>query len=235
MRIADAGPGRVATVPAVAGWLQEAAAFHARALGFSNEAMGRAGVAWVLARLAIRMDRWPELGQRLRVATWPSSLERLRATRDFRILSPDGAVLGAATSVWVALDLVRRRAVPIPEFVAGCYPARAERALELDSKHLPEPDHAKTLASITTRNADLDENGHVNNVHLVQWAMEPLADLAQARPHKIDIAFRAECRHPDTVAAACAPQPDQQTILHTLTRSDATQLVRMRTLWPTLP
>lgn len=236
VRVADVGAGRLATLPAVAGWLQEAAWMHALALGFSNRAMGEAGVAWVLARMAVRMRTWPELGQRVRVATWPSGLERLRATRDFRVLDEDGGEMGAATSVWVALDVVRRRAVPIPQFVADGYPPLAERALELETRHLPEPGEGAATATVMTRAADLDENGHVNNVHLLEWAMEPLAAGAAApgdplRPALADIAFRVECRHPETVTARCAALPDAPGLAHALERADGTQILRMRTAW----
>jgi acyl-CoA thioesterase FadM len=235
-----------AVVPAVAGWLQEAAAAHARALGFSSRRMHEAGVAWVLARLALRMDAYPPADARITVRTWPAVLEGLRAVRDFRIFDAAGAQIGAATSVWVALDMVRRRAVALPEFVTACHPATGERALELTGRSLPAPPgpgQGHPQCAILSRRADLDENGHVNNVHLLEWALEPvpealpgLTGAACLRPRMVDIAFRAECRHPEAVTATCAPGAAAPlggpALLHGLTTAGGTELLRLRSLWP---
>lgn len=231
--VADAGPGRGARVSAVADWLQDAAAAHARELGFTNSRMREAGVAWVLARLALRMDAYPPVGARVVVRTWPAALEGLRAMRDFHILDAAGAPLGAATSVWVALDVARRRAAPLPPFVTACHPTQAERALELTGRALPAPGPGGPQCPILTRLADLDENGHVNNVRLLEWALEPVpAGLPRERPLLVDIAFRAECRHPEAVTATCAPEDGGPALLHALTTAGGTELVRMRSLWP---
>lgn len=238
VRISDTGPGRKASIAAVADWLQEAAAAHARALGFSNRDLGKLGVAWVLARLAVRVDSYPVLGETVRVQTWPVSIKRLRARRDFRILGEDGAVIGAATSVWVALDMEKRRVAPMPDLVAHKYPARDDLAMELTAKSLPAPGEALAESNVLTRAADVDENSHVNNVRLLEWAMEPVpAEYPRFHPKLVDVTFRAECRHPETVAASCsvedAPEPGMRALLHTLRReSDGAESVRARTWWP---
>ena len=222
-----------AGVPAVADWLQEAASAHARELGFSSRRMHEAGVAWVLARLALRMDAYPPVGSRVTVHTWPSALEGLRAVRDFRLVDAAGAPLGAATSVWVALDMVRRRAVALPDFVTACHPATAERVLALTGRTLPAPGPDGPQCAILSRRADLDENGHVNNVHLLEWALEPVPPgRDRLRPALVDIAFRAECRHPESVAATCTPEGDGAALLHGLTSAGGRELLRMRSLWP---
>lgn len=233
VRIADMGVGRQATLPAVANWLQEVASAHARELGFSNQRLGQAGVAWVLTRLAVRMDHWPSLGQEVTVQTWPSGLEGLRATRDFRLLGQDGERIGVATSAWVTLDVARRRAVRLPAFVADYYPAHNERVLEFETRTVPAPGEGGQPCTILTRAADLDENGHVNNVRLVEWALEPLEQaFALSRPLSVDIAFRAECLHRDTVTAVCLPEQGDRAMLHGLTRADGTSVAHMRTVWP---
>lgn len=229
-RLFESGKGRVATIVGVCAWLQESAASHARNLGFSNEVMARAGVAWVLSRLCVRMDRYPRAGEDIAVETWPSVLERKRAIRDFGLTDAQGTIIGTATSAWTALNLEMRRLGAFPPEVVKAYPALGERACEFPGAAVPrlrEPEHT---VSITARRSDIDENGHVNNVHLVEWALEAVPDT---RPHQhpnlIDISFRTEVPPKAEVYANCSF--DGPKSLHSIVRSDGREAVRMACRW----
>jgi acyl-ACP thioesterase len=101
-------------------------------------------------------------------------------------------------------------------------------------KRLKEGEHT---AAITARRADLDINGHVNNVHYTEFCME-------AVPHEfieahacvgIDIQFRSESFAGDSYTAACTcieNENGRQSMLHSLTRmTDGKEIVRMQTWW----
>ncbi|WP_461210130.1 acyl-[acyl-carrier-protein] thioesterase [Desulfocurvus sp. DL9XJH121] len=233
VRIHETGALGTVTIAAVADWLQDAATIHAADLGFSHHAMAEAGVAWVLVRLCIRMNAYPRLGQTTVLRTWPSLLDKRRANREFTLTAEDGSPLGAATSSWVAMDVVRRRLGSMPDFVSSARPEITEQACEFTGKALPRPDLDAPDAArvdIRARKADLDWNAHVNNVHLLQWALEPVADdAARVNPGLVDMAFRAEIRHGDGATACCAPH--EGGLLHGLFRlSDGREAARMISL-----
>lgn len=236
VRIHETGPVGRAGIAAVADWLQDAATIHAARLGFSHEDMAEAGVAWVLVRMCIRMRAYPALDRTVVLTTWPSLMDKRRANREFTLETEDGEPLGAATTSWVAMDVVRRRLASMPDFVAAARPSRTDRACDFTGRSVPilAPDapDARSL-DIRARRADLDWNRHVNNVHLLQWALEPAPDdLDIASPSLVDIAFRSEVRHGDMVTACCAPRPDGG-LLHGLYRaSDGREVARMASLWP---
>jgi acyl-ACP thioesterase len=235
VRIHQTGDTGRASIAALADWMQDAATLHAARLGFSHHAMAEAGVAWVLTRMCIRMDEYPRLNEAMTLHTWPSSLDKRRAAREFRFLSAQGGQLGVATTSWIAMDVANRRLGTMPEFVASSRETHPEVACGFTGRSLPRPDADAPDAQaveLTARRADLDWNAHVNNVHLLEWALEPVpAPLPFTAPSLVDIAFRAEIRHGDGVRAQCVPHGDGQ-LLHGLFRlSDGKEAARMLTAW----
>lgn len=235
VRIHQTGDTGRAGIATMADWMQDAATIHAANLGFSHHAMAEAGVAWVLTRMCIRMDSYPALGEVVTLRTWPRRLNKRRATREFQFTGADGAQLGVATTSWVAMDIVNRRLGAMPDFVVESHKTHDETACEFTGRSLPRPDAASidaTRVEIHARKADLDWNAHVNNVHLLQWALEPTPDdTPHTAPALVDIAFRAEIRHGDGVVAQCAPHENGH-LLHGLFRlSDGKEAVRMVSSW----
>ncbi|MBU1002420.1 MAG: acyl-ACP thioesterase [Proteobacteria bacterium] len=233
VRVYETAANGNAGIGTIADWLQEAATIHAGLLGFSNQEMAQAGVAWVLSRLCIRMERYPALGETIQVRTWPTFKNKRRAARDFRLTDDQGLVIGSGTSAWVALDLATRRMGSMPDFVVQHCPALDEHACEFTAKSLPRLERAEHAMTLTARASDLDQNDHVNNAHLLKWALEPVPNTrSRFQPAVADIAFRAEVPPGGTVTAGCSASVENGTLLHVLTRDDGTEAVRMLTQWP---
>lgn len=232
VRVYETGRDELAHIGAVADWLQEAATLHAAALGFSHHAMARAGVAWVLSRMCIRITRYPARTETVQVRTWPTERNKRRAGRDFSLTGEDGSVFATATTAWVALDLATRRLGTMPDFVLEAFPDNQERACDFTGKALSRLEQPAYTANLAARTSDADWNGHVNNVKLLQWALEPLNDgRNRFQPGLVDVMFRSEVMPGQAVTAACGPGEDGA-MLHALTREDGTEAVRMLTLWP---
>ena len=97
--------------------LQEAASAHAAELGVSVDTLIARGVAWVLSQLRIDVQRWPTGGERLTIETWPEAASGTRTERRFAVRTADGQRVGEAVTIWLVLDLNRRRPVRLPDFV----------------------------------------------------------------------------------------------------------------------
>src|SRR6266508_2031585 len=88
----DADACGVLAVPALAGFLQEAAGLHATELGVGLDALSPKGLTWVLARQRLEIPAPIRLGDSLVVETWPAGLDRLAANRDFVVRRGDEEV-----------------------------------------------------------------------------------------------------------------------------------------------
>ncbi len=239
----EVGPDGTVSAQIICDYLQEAAGVHADRLGLSLAALHEQGLAWVLARLVVQVERAPAEGETVTVRTWPCGVERLQFRRDYLMLGGDGAVVARGASFWVVINLATRRPERIPPTVAALLPEQPPLALETGDRRLPAPeDGAAPLSSIpfAVRRADMDRNRHVNNVRYLDWALEgvPGAVREAARPVWLDMHFRAETVYGDTVEAQCLPAPaDAATpgaarFVHILARrSDGREVARGLTGW----
>jgi medium-chain acyl-[acyl-carrier-protein] hydrolase len=183
--------------------LQEAATEHAARLGVAVEALIGSGVAWVLSRLSLRVERWPGVDDEIVVSTWPEAANRLVTERCFEIAGADGSVVATASTLWLILDLERRRPVRMP---AGVLEALArhdigDQPARPDELGVPDPADLEVVFSV--RRSDLDRAGHVNNTSYVEWAMEAVPDEVWAGSDlvRFEVAYLAECHRGQTVVS----------------------------------
>ncbi|MCU0225722.1 MAG: thioesterase [Acidobacteria bacterium] len=197
------------------------------------------GWTWVLREWQFEMAAWPRWRQEVTIETWPSGLNEMVATRDFRLLDGDGQPIGRATSRWMVVDFRRRRPIRMPDAVRAI--RRPERAvLAADTLPRAAPDGPPGLAvDYRVRFADLDINEHVNNVSYVEWVLEtvPREVLRGATLAAMTTAFRAECRSEATVTVERWADPERSApgrpaFLHrVLEKEGARELAAARTLW----
>lgn len=207
IRSAECGVSGFARLPAVMNLLQEAASLNAKELGFSKSDFSAHGenVSWALTRIRVCMERYPRWEEETRIVTWPRLGRRITAFRDFEIFGASGTRIGAAASEWMAIDLASRRAVPVPAGVAAL--ANDERPPVFGDaafSRLRREDGLVPVASaeFRARRGDIDLNGHVNNVHYIEWLLETVPEgLENCR--ELEAVFKAETLVGDTVLAEC--------------------------------
>lgn len=227
------------SVRALCELLQEAAGNHALALGVGVDQLIPQGLTWVLREWQFEMASWPRWREEVTIETWPSGLNEMVATRDFRLLDGGGQPIGRATSRWMVVDFNRRRPVRMPDAVRAIRrPGRAVLAADT----LPRAgshDGPELAVDYRVRFADLDINEHVNNVSYVEWVLEtvPREVLRSGSLTALAIAFRAECRSESTVTVERRADPERSApgrpaFLHrVLEKEGARELVAARTLW----
>jgi acyl-ACP thioesterase len=229
----DLDAGGTLRVPALAGYLQEAAGASARSLGFGVETLWKQGLTWVLARQRLRVDAPVHHGDLLTVETWPSGVERLFAFREFRVRRADGAVVARASSTWAVLDLATRRPVRPDRVLEASFHPRTHQALTAPAERL-EPLAAWDVEKrFRVRHHDIDVNRHVNNLTYLAWALEAAPDAmwAERRVAALDVEFVAECEPGSAVlsrAAAAGEAAFAHAVVH---ETDGRELARARTAW----
>ena len=195
VRTYECGADGLATLPTICNFLQEAASVNAESLGFSKANFASAGenVSWVLTRLAVRMERYPRWEEEVVVETFPRGGRKIVAWRDFEVFDASGERMGSASSEWMLIDLATRKIVAIPEAVfAAADPADLPVLGEMPFTKFRFPAAADAPAlSFRAQKSQIDLNGHVNNVHYVEWLMEGRPDAA-GPCRELDIVFKSE-------------------------------------------
>ena len=230
-----------ASIQTLCNYFNEAAGKHALHYGVSIEELNEKNLTWVLSRLHVQVEAYPEWGDEVLVETWPSGLEGLFATREFFFLGvadDDGErpILGRGTSAWLIVDLARKRPIRITSLLSGVTPPDRPRALNDAFAKLKPPPEADHEQRFRVRYSDLDVNRHVNNVRYAEWAVEsvPEAVLHTCRLQALELQFRAEATFGDTVIVETRRGETGETpsFTHNLTReSDARAVAVARTHW----
>lgn len=218
-------------LPALAGYLQEAASQHASELGWGLDALLQRGLTWVMIRQQVAVLAPVRLWDEIEVATWPSGIDRRAAVREFTVARPDGAEIARATTHWFVLDLATRRAVRPDEVLPAEHWARLEPQSSAPTR-LPAPPADAPGRRFDVRYADIDRNLHANHASYLSWALEcvPEATWRASRPCSIEVNYLAECRHGDAVLGRAAEEDGAW--VHALVREgDGKELARLRTRW----
>ncbi|MGD8894731.1 MAG: thioesterase [Acidobacteriota bacterium] len=203
VRSYDVDAGDRLTLPALCGYMQEAAGIDATRLGAGMRRLGEQGLAWVLHRMRLQVTTPARGGDRVGVATWPRGFGRLVAERNFDVHDAEGRRVAVAASRWVVVDLAARRAVRLPESIRTLPVGDRAVPLEGDGGALPEVDSAELERRFEVRRGDLDVVNHVNNTRYVGWAVESVPDeiWESHHPAALEILFQKEARYGESVLA----------------------------------
>jgi medium-chain acyl-[acyl-carrier-protein] hydrolase len=158
-------------------------------------------VAWLLNKWDIRIHAYPLFKDDVHVLTQPMAMRRVLANRRYVIEDEHGAPLVEADSLWVFVNLARRRPASIPEDIFRRY-GIAEHADTLPTPRTAAiPARADVSRDFHVRKSDIDVNGHVNNIRYVDWAFDALPDtLAHTQLlRRLLIHYRKEVQYGEAV------------------------------------
>ena len=223
-------------IPILCKLLQEVAVAHASLLGVAVETLFERGTAWVMSRFHLTLEHWPRAGEEIVIETWPEAMNRLLVERCFAVQSASGQPICTVSTLWLILDLERRRPVRLPtgiwdrfdEYEIGSEPAKAAK--------LVAPDPADRELGFSVRRSDVDQAAHANTTSFVEWPMEAVPDKIWDSGNLIDleIQFLAECHQGQTVLSRSQviEVADAHEVRHQLVRhEDGAEVARARTVW----
>lgn len=228
----DAGYRDTIRPDALLNYFQDAAFAHSVSKGFSAYHLFERGLTWVLSRYHIRVNRYPSVGESVRVRTWYPGAQKPFYLRDWEVLGGTGEVLALATSSWLILDIESQR----PAEDGGLLDpleTRPVRAIEDPFAPLPELKDRQFEARFCVRPADTDLNRHVNHVHYIQWALDTVGRHAPVKsvPLEIEASYRAPAREGDTVISRARDAGEGFFIHQLVLEPDGTEATRLRTKW----
>ena len=155
------------------GALERAATDHADALNIGHDRMvADFGSLWMLVRSRLELTRLPAADEALTVRTWLRSPTPVMSVRDYDFCA-DGEVIGSAVHCWVLVNAEARHMIDLRQIPALWeLPVHApERKTRLRRLTLPETMTAAGAVRVT--DAEIDDNGHMNNVACSRSSMPP--------------------------------------------------------------
>ena len=155
----------------VINYLQDCSTFQSEDIGLGVEHLEEKKRAWLLSSWRIVIDRYPVLGEKIKIGTWATSSKGIYGYRDFVIMDQEGNYLVRAESVWFFYDTEKMIPVRVmPEDVAA-----TEKKKALIWKSSKKDRCSKRYIEgtpVTIAAHHLDTNHHVNNAQYVDIARE---------------------------------------------------------------
>jgi medium-chain acyl-[acyl-carrier-protein] hydrolase len=156
--------------------MQDAASTHASLLGVGFSDLQVLNRTFILSRLQIKIDGpLPTWGEQIELKTWPRSLNRLFALRDFEIRSGEGSPFLKATTAWLLINTEQRRPVRPHDQLLKLTPRKVCALEENMPNKLTWESNTELQEIRSARASDLDPNAHVNNSRYIDWITDAIA------------------------------------------------------------
>ncbi|MDO4484727.1 MAG: thioesterase [Clostridia bacterium] len=154
--------------------MQETAGTHAELLGVGRNALLNKNIVWIITRTEVHMDRYPSVGERICIETFPMAVRRWFCPRYFRFIDESGTEIGFAGTLWALLDINDRKMVS-PEPVLPFFPDNTDLVAPMGLPATVQNIIGQVATSVFMPvYTDLDVNGHVNNTKYMDWCCNAL-------------------------------------------------------------
>lgn len=168
-------------------YFQDCACFESEELGLGIGTAYARKRTWVLNFWQIVIDRYPEMGEQMTIATQACGSEKIFGYRNFMMTDGQGAMAAKAYSVWTLIDMVKGRPCMIQSEDIDAYGSAPPLPMETVPRKIPVPkDGALMQEAFGVREYHLDTNHHVNNVQYVRMATAYLPQDACVRELRVE-------------------------------------------------
>lgn len=99
VRFSEADHHETITLPGIINYFQDCSIFHSEDIGLGIDYLKERRRAWVLTSWQIVVDRYPRIGERIRVATWATEFNGLYGHRNFCMWDEKGERAACANSI----------------------------------------------------------------------------------------------------------------------------------------
>lgn len=223
--------------------LSNMAGKHSVLGGISVKDLNEIGQTWMLLRLHVIINQFPDKGDIVKFNTWSAATERLFAVRDYQVLDSNGNEIAYGDSRWMIVDVERRRPVRLNEKVVEGTEATAQVVKHRDVPSILNeksvPDNLSECKAFYATYSNIDFNGHVTQSSYVRWITDALSFdfLAKHVLKEIEVVYEHEVL-PDThVMSTFERLPERRSdgsfvILHKLVSEDDGRVhCTAKTIW----
>ncbi len=221
------------TMPVICNYLQETGITHGMMVT-ADAGIASDDMVFVLTRLHVRMERYPQWKERVSIRSWLSPVKDRYVIRNFEVLAKDGEIIGRGINSAVAFDMKNRTGGVVAGDVSKVQTLDTEFALPHTFEKLSPVTSGEYQNNIDVRYFDCDLYHHVNNVKYIQWCIEtlPVEFIRSHKLYEIDINFRAEGNIGDKLVVKTEAGSDDGIFNHSITDlSGEKELVRMKCIW----
>lgn len=207
IRYSETGDDGLLTMEGLLDYFQDCSTFHSEDLGLGVDYLRKERVVWVLSSWQIVVERYPALGERVEVGTFPYSFKGFMGNRNFFLKDEEGRFMAKANSIWTLLDVDNFRPVKPTEAMLKGYALEPMLEMEYAPRKIAIPEGGEYAEEIEVKKHHLDTNHHVNNGQYVRMAMDFLPEGVQIQQMRAE--YKIQARLGDKMKPYIAKESDK--------------------------
>ena len=190
---------------------QEAGEQHLQSAGLGWKAMIEMGMVFVTSRWRTAIHRLPRMEETVTLTNWQRDRKGPRFTRCYEWRDAEGHLLVEGAMQFALVSVAEHRLLRGDAFMSRAPLPDTNRTVGCgDPGRIPVADIAPA-GTYTVRWSDMDRNGHMNNSHYADLALD-FAPRGRT-PALIDLHFAGESRLGDTITLSRGEDGDTCTVV----------------------
>ena len=168
----------------IANYFQDCAILQSEEVGIGLDYLAEHNRAWFLISWQIEVDRYPELGEQIKVRTWAYDFKASLGFRNIDVIDGEANRIVKAASIWSYVDTESMRPVKIDQEVAEAYPMEPAIDMEYAPRKIKLWDEYTKVDTRHVMSYQIDSNNHMNNeayIALAQEYVEDITDITAVR------------------------------------------------------
>ncbi len=166
-------------------FLLECTKKHGNLLNVGIDELFTQGNTWMLSRMHLQINKFPEENEEIKIKTWPSGTRGIFSRRDYIVENSRNEQILKATSGWLVVNLEKRRPVRLTEQIINIQNNDARRAIKDDFKKFIIPDKFNNEYSSAARLNSIDFNKHFTSSSYVAAIIDAL-DMDFYKNHRLE-------------------------------------------------
>lgn len=213
-------------------FMQNTAWKHAEDLGIGYSHLIKNNLIWVLARIRVEMDEYPNWKDILTIKTFPTGCDKLFCYRDFLYFKNE-IQIGKGTTAWFVINIDDRR----PKRVSTYYNNQIKPLPSIYKDRIGKLNfnfEIETVQQIKVDFKSIDVNGHANNAKYLEWIMDYFDSdfLTKHTLEKFEINYLSEIKVDDNIEIAAHKNELNKKYYFTILNQESNkELCKAETLW----
>lgn len=188
------------SIPGLVNYFQDTTTFHGEEIGQSVQYAMETGHVWLMSSWQIEVKRLPKMGERVKICTWPTGMDKCFGFRNFQMKSVEGEELARAYSIWTYCDVKKGRPLKLTKEILDLYPLEPALDMEIQGRKITLPEEMTDQEALPVRRGQIDTNEHVNNCQYIQMALEVCPECACAE--RIRVEYKKAAVYGDVIIPA---------------------------------
>lgn len=174
IRYSEIGADGRLKVGALVDYFQDCSMFHSEDAGIGIDFLRPRKQGWFLVSWQIVIERLPQLGDEVKVSTWPYEFKGFWGKRNYIMEDAQGKCLAYANSLWTFMCMNSQKPMRITQEQIDGYPVEKKLDMNYASRKIIVSGEGIRQKPIFALKSHMDTNHHMNNSQYIKIAQEYL-------------------------------------------------------------